>query len=345
MAISALRGEFLRQHHLLHASLLFTCQLTFAHVAEIELAIKSVNKLKVKQLESAIKDRERKIYKTLRATDCKLTPAEFLELLEISKAGLPGSVLMIPKWKIDGEYFGDYGSVHRLWATFPSHALVVFDPRGVKPGDYQWVLPEANLYEDMCFAFNGARRLELAKASRTLTVLESKEKGCLTRTAVLSAFYFVEAYLNGVAFDHFHGNKSSLPVAQVDLLLEWNTSENKEMWLNFRRKFNEYQKIILKEPTPRLTDSNCPELKLILDEGKNIRDSIVHQSPKPAHGKLDIPKQKAFTELSLEQAGRIVDASIKLTRTLNKLVAAKKNLEGWLFDRDASGYFPKKAFE
>ncbi len=184
---------------------------------------------------------------------------------------------------------------------------------------------------------------KLASAT-TIGIREGKVLEFCLRSSVLSAFYFVEAYLNGIAFDFFVRNASTISEQEVETLLEWDGKGNREKWLNFRDKLYKYPRIIMGVQHPPLTDSNSPEVKLLLTKAKEIRDAIVHQSPKPDLSTREFAKLASFMHLRLHDASEIVDASISLARKLNSALGKNGIRADWLIDRDASGRFPTEAF-
>lgn len=229
----------------------------------------------------------------------------------------------------------------------PPHLLVDLDFSGESSNgtEFHWRLPEASLYEDMCVAYNNASDSEQIGAAIGVPVHAGKLRDCFLRTAVLSAFYFVEAYLNGVAFDYCSRNGSSISVAQTKLLLEWDQHANREKWVNFKEKIQAYPKIILGLQHPPLTEGNSPEVKLLVNAAKEVRDAIVHQSPKtdPRTGEVG-PKVKRFLQLRSVDATEIVDAAISLVRQLNELLGQNGIMLDFLVGRDSTGKFPEKAF-
>src|SRR5260370_23910022 len=138
-------------------------------------------------------------------------------------------------------------------------------------------MPETILYEDMCASYNLA-----ARSHGHLVQLSSKKEikthNMAVRAAILAAYYFVEAYLNAVAFDHWFTTKAKLSQDDIDALMEWDSKKQRQRLLSFEENTNRYPPIMLGVPHSPLAASNCEDLKFLLNTGKDIRDSIVHAS-------------------------------------------------------------------
>jgi len=262
------------------------------------------------------------------------------------KSADPAGKPLLPKFVIDA-MFTNYTDRWIDWASYPPHILVSIDFTAdlYRPGEFDWRLPEASLYEDMCIAYNMALDKSKVARSATVPVRPGKLLEFCLRSAVLSAFYFVEAYLNGVAFDFVMRNGKKISDQDAEYLWEWDGKLKKERWVNFKDKLYRYPRIILGLQHPPFTESNCLELKLLLTRAKEVRDAIVHQSPKPDLS-TGVPGTKlaTFMHLRLSDTTDIVDASIAFVRKLNTALGKNGITMNWLVDRDSTGRFPEKAF-
>ena len=271
---------------------------------------------------------------------------ELLKAFKDKSRGDLGTPLL-PKFVID-VVFSNYTDKWIDWASYPPHVLVSLDFTGesYRLGQFDWRLPEASLYEDMCLAYNMALDKSRVAPVATVPVREGKLLEFCLRSSVLSAFYFVEAYLNGIAFDFVIRNGDRISEHEAEYLLEWDGKVNREKWVNFKEKLYRYPRIILGLQHPPLTDTNSAEVKLLLTKAKEVRDAIVHQSPKPdlSTGGLPGTKLADFMHLRLQEATEIVDASITVVRSLNSVLGKNGIRIDWLVDRDSTGYFPEKAF-
>lgn len=84
-------------------------------------------------------------------------------------------------------------------------------------------------------------------------------------------------------------------------------------------------------------------------EAREVRDALVHQSPKvmatgPGPGDVAIPKVAALMRLRMPYATAVVDAAITVVRQLNDVLGNNGLSLDWLYDRGAEGLFPNAAF-
>jgi len=277
---------------------------------------------------------------------CVEKPSKFAASFKSDSRSEKG-VMHLPKWYIDKSLFTNFSGDSDLWQSFPPHTYIALDYLGeYKRAEIRWHLPEAVLYEDMCLAFNAAWELRATQNERPVNTIKCKTRDLSLRTAVLSAFYFVEAYLNGVAFDYDYRNGAKLSQDDRDLLLEWNFTNQKEQWVNFKKKLYQYPKLILGLPAPIFTETNCLEAKTLLTEAKNIRDSIVHQSPKLNPVTDEADKVKWMLQLRINEAAEVVDAAVALVKKINAALKTDGINLHWLYDRDPkTGVFPPESFK
>lgn len=151
--------------------------------------------------------------------------------------------------------------------------------------------------------------------------------------------------MNGVAFDYWVRHLENISDEDFELLLEWNGKLGKEKWISLRDKLYKYPRAILGLQHPPLTETNSAEMKLLITKAKDVRDAIVHQSPKFDLTREEIsPKVKEFVHLRLGDVTQVVDAAVSLVKTINGLLGKNGINISWLLDRDSTGRFPEKAF-
>jgi hypothetical protein len=351
MSVRELRPELLKQCDILQAILAFNYALTAESKEKIDLARTRIPVAVAKELRE-IRDRLHDSLKQyVKLFGCVKKPSTFAaEFIVSSKTGwtVPNAL----KAAIDRAYFTNFCAGDPLWQTFPPHLrLQVHFDWVVVPDHliFHYWLPEAVMYEDMALAFNCAS--EVTSGIKNLGYLKGgslavKKQQMHLRTAVLSAYYFVEAYLNGIAFDYDYRNQGSLSQSEKDLLMEWDSPNNRQKYLSFERKIKEYPKIILKRSEPPLTITNCKELALLLGDAKELRDAIVHQSSKTLDIKLIPAKVRWLQSVSLEKVQEVLDATVGFVMKLNAVLGTNGIQVGWLHPRDpSSGLFPPSAFE
>lgn len=281
---------------------------------------------------------------------CRLKPAEFAhQFIQKSRAGL-GTPLM-SKANIDTLYFKNFAGGHATWKQFSPHLLLFVHCDWTIVGKefrFHYKLQEATLYEDMAMAYNSAAELlpevQKARGGRGAN-LDLKRHALSLRTATLSAFYFVEAFLNGVAFDFCYLNGNDLSEEDKDILLERITLKNKRGLVSFERKATQYLKIMLNLQHPPLTESNCAPLKFLLTEAKELRDAIVHQSPKVQESSGQAEKLKWMLSLQLEQVTKTVDSAVQFVKIVNETMGDKGIPLDWLYPRSPNGLFPPESFQ
>jgi len=314
-----------------------------ASLGRIRAAAAKATKHKLRTLHQNVSDDLLLIAKRF---GCKQRPREFAN--DFVAACLTSKDLAnISKAVIDSEYFSNFCDGHPGWGSLPPHLRVAVYCNRVVPDqfpEFDYFLPEATLYEDMALAYNKAIELEPELPGRAERA--EKEFYLYLRTSLLSAFYFVEAYLNGIAFDFHYRKARTLPTQISDLLLEWDSQNRRQTFVSFERKVKEYPKIIMGAKLPPLTISNCPSLALLLGNAKEYRDSIVHQSPKITDVAQGATKVRMMLELRLPQVTEIVDAAVDFVIKLNGALGAEAFPIPWLVPRDVGrpGLFPDQAF-
>lgn len=256
-------------------------------------------------------------------------------LLELGRAYRQKGFKLIrfPKWFIDSKLFRNYEIVFPPWKKLPPHCLVHVDFAGQ---DLDIYLPEASLYEDMCFAYNQA--LDLKDKS---TKPQVKAHTFYIRTAIISAFNFVECYLNGVAFTFITTSRRTVSQAERDLLLEWDSKNNRQRYVKFREKAVQYPKVLLNRTKPPFTESTCPSLDTLMGRIK-LRDAVVHSSPRPIGD--EVPKMRDLIEIELNDATKVVDAAVEFVKLLDWELHRGKYDNTWLLRRSVGGHFPPDSF-
>jgi hypothetical protein len=116
-----------------------------------------------------------------------------------------------------------------------------------------------------------------------------------------------------------------------------------------------YPKIVAGKEHPVLQESNCPEMKLVLETAKQTRDAIVHASPMPSVEAFermsvtpglttDTGKQAMVMNLQFSHVEALVDSAVGLVRKIEVSVRGNADRVGWLVSRPKSGPFPPEVF-
>ncbi len=187
------------------------------------------------------------------------------------------------------------------------------------------------------------------QSSRTPLRLTSVSSGSAYREwgsfsgCKLTAITFVEAYLNGIAADHYFANADQLSESTKGLLLDWDFLKGRPKFLSTRDKILQYQRIILNCEHAQLQESNFPELAHVVTAAKSLRDALVHPAP-DTHQELAISKQHEFIALKPDAARTTIDNAISLVQQLTRVLYGNQNRLFWLIGRGSNGIFPSATF-
>lgn len=343
MSVEEIRNEVSELCDIVQAILAFNYHFTPAERDDLDGIRRSLPELQSKSLRNCRSYLSRRIKEASATFGLIQPPRKFSQWFKANYQGKNG-ILQMPKCVIDSQYCANFGGTKELSKKFPPHAMIFLDYEArLRPLYPEYYLAEAALYEDMCGAFNLAVETERSGRGAVIDKLKIKQHALHCRTSVLNAYYFVEAYLNGLAFDFYIENAKAISTDDSDLLLEWNSKTNKESLRNFRTKALQYPRIVLGAAHPPLTETNSKNLALLLSDGKEIRDSIVHQNPKVVAG--DMPKLRAFLRTGLREASAVVDAAVGFVFDLNAVLGKYSMKLNWLFKRDKNGRFPDESFQ
>ncbi len=244
------------------------------------------------------------------------------------------------------EIFSRYERVFPLFADFPPHGLIVFDPRSEESGPtLDWFLLEAKLFEDMAGLFNQYRDRLAQMGSRRGPIVSVKYTDALWLGAVAAAFSFIESYLNGLATDYWVARHSGLDPRDRKLLTEWDWEKNRPAWLSVRDKALQYPKIVLGAREPPLQESNCPELSFFVTRAKALRDAVMHASPLPDPRTYGPEKEEILLNRTPQDLEEVVDNCIGLVQKIETTISGDLRRVPWLVCRNADGYFPNSVFK
>jgi hypothetical protein len=210
MGVPELRKEILGQCDVLQAILAFNYHLDESHqqlLAHVRASAPTAAARVLRDVRDELREDIRNAAKTF---GLRGKPRDFADWFKNNYRNEKGT-LQLPKWMIETQYFSNFGATPKAWAMFPHHAQIALAFDGsfgtVSP---QYYLPEVALYEDMCVAYNMAVASRDALRKEHLNKVETKTHYFHLRASVLSAFYFVEAYLNGIVFDYWWEHRTRL---------------------------------------------------------------------------------------------------------------------------------------
>lgn len=249
-------------------------------------------------------------------------------------------LVYFPKGWIERFLFANYSSVYPRWPYMTLHAYVPFD--GVHKKRLNWVFElEANHARDATY--------HLTQAQNIFSKLNSGEELCREtrqsyRTAVngciASVFSFLEAYLNGLAFDCFISHHDVLSVPDHDLLSEWDSKQKRRRFVSFETKLFKYPRIVGKMRKLTIDLASCKPAQFIAGEGKAIRDALTHPSPylDPESGEHE--KASRILYLSHQDAEKLYIAAMQYGFEIETLLERDvAQTAPWLFNKDGQPLF------
>jgi hypothetical protein len=278
-----------------------------------------------------------------------ITPSskELLDLLKYIETVSEHQVVWVPIWALR-RWFKNSDSIILPHSQTFYHGSFAIDPSGalysgkVRPFETRFL--EVTLFEDMCVLFNLTKEYHHNRRDDESKKV-FKQRLALQRATIVAAFNVVEAYLNGIAFDYVEIHGEQVTGEAKMLLTEWDFVRQRPRYMSLRDKLLSYPRLILGLEHPPLQESNCEELKFVVETAKRYRDAIVHSSPAPNVISMDIEKERAVYSIDFETVERIVDATVTLISKLEEKVnGGKQRLEAWLHPRSSNGMFPDVVF-
>ena len=228
----------------------------------------------------------------------------------------------------------------------PWHTRIELDARGQFKRQDRWQLRilEAVLYEDMCFFWNESSKWQRQSGDPYENKHAFKKEMALYRAAISSAFYMVEAFCNGIAFELLITRRSELSDRELQLVTEWDATKNRPRYLNIRDKLLQYPRLILRATSPPLQENNCAELSFFLSSAKKFRDSIVHASPGTDRDTFAATKWQSFELIGRDECARVIDSAISLVDQIATSIGRRSTVF-WLQPRQRDGTFNESIFD
>ena len=269
----------------------------------------------------------------LRGESGALAPSsEYVKFFaEIRQGGDKGHAL-IPKWEIDRRWFSKFGRVVVRWPYVKDHAMVLYDPKdpGVKN----------QLFELEGALFNDARVL-LEQAKRFHKGVDDfrqrkREDQFLLHTYLHSAatvvFHFLEAYLNGLAFDCLLHHHDELPEDDHDTLIEWDRKKATSRFVSFEKKVFRYPMVVAKCLKAKVDLSGCGSAHFVANDAKELRDALTHPSPHLDREDQTLRKIALIATINLPFVEAVFDAARDYVATVEKALFGKpEETAPWLF--------------
>jgi hypothetical protein len=184
----------------------------------------------------------------------------------------------LSKLFIDSKLFSNYERVFPRWPNVKFHALVVFDGKRIE--DLKNILEiESLLFGDVQVLL--ARAREEHKGIDDFRKRSPEDQARLEsylRTAMTAIFHFLEAYLNGLAYDCFQTHHDQLSPDDHDLLSERTGVDQRTKFVAFSKKVFAYPAIVAKMDGIKLDLAGSKFAHQLADDRKIVRDALTHPS-------------------------------------------------------------------
>lgn len=322
--------------------------MTSSSRAELERHKAELNeKATIKRVQELVHSCDQRLTELRDLLGAKIPNGRLVELLRFIETAPAGKALFVRK-SLFNELFAHPERTYKPFESVPAHAMVLAHltkpDRHIPPEVFDWKSVEATLFEDMCSLFNLATDKNERAGAPLHGLRAKKEFDALLRAATSTTLYFVEAYLNGLAYDHYFTKKDKLDEDSKKKLTEWDEKRSRPSYLSLREKLLQYPRIILGQQHPPLNESNCPEISFLCGRAKLLRDSIVHASPQPDQVTLEPFKETILFNPDFGEVQKLVDNAVSLVRKVELAVQGSDAHLSWMQDRGPDGFFPKEVF-
>ncbi len=312
--------------------------MTVSQRREFYYNISSIEKLTTKQLKSFTSQILHNVSESREKYGIKATRKELLFLWKSAEA-LKDTVMLIPKYSMR-ELLSI--PIPDAFENLPEHARISVDVglyREVPFSGVEIFVPEAILFENMCALYNTTLEhknrwnKEDPKSKKLRKMAEA-----LGRATLVTAFNFVEAYLNGIAVDYYIKNHDKLDPQTIQRLTEWDSVKKQYRYISFRDKLIGYPRIASGAKYPPLDENSCPEMAYLLEHSKSMRDAIVHPAASPDITHYDPAKETKLFKFSFDEVALVIDNAIALVRKIETTIFGNCNRLFWISDRNQEGF-------
>jgi hypothetical protein len=260
--------------------------------------------------------------------------ADFLDFFTTAKAQAAKGHVFIPKWQIDGRWFRNFGRVIQRWPFVKDHAMVVYDPQDGHVRNQVFEL-EGALLKDAEVLLEQARSFH--KGVGDFRKRKREDQFMLytyLRSGATVVFHYLEAYLNGLAFDCLFRHHDELSEADHDSLTEWDRKKQRKAFLNVERKIFRYPAIFAKCRNTNIDLSGCRAAYFLANDAREIRDALTHPSPHIDRDSQTLRKFSLIASIDLPTLDSILAAAKEYTLTVEKCLFGKPDQTApWLFPR------------
>jgi hypothetical protein len=269
----------------------------------------------------------------LRGESGALAPnSEYVKFFaEIRQGGEKGHAL-IPKWEIDRRWFSKFGGVIVRWPYVKDHAMVLYDPKDVGVRNQLFEL-EGALFDDAKVLLEQAKQFHKGIDDFRQ---RARDDQFLLHTYLHSAatvvFHFLEAYLNGLAFDCLLHHHNELSQDDHDTLIEWDRKKATRRFVSFERKVFRYPMIVGKSHKAKIDLSGCRSAHFIANDAKELCDALTHPSPHFDRTDQTLRKISLIATINLKFVEAIFEAARDYAVTVERALFGKpEETAPWLF--------------
>jgi hypothetical protein len=259
--------------------------------------------------------------------------AFYRELLREGRAANGKGVIYISKLRVIRDLFSRYENAIVRWPHIKLHSFVVYEPKvGFQNSMFEM---DGQLFHDAQFMLYKARAAQGdAKSQRELPPTRHRVLHTLLRNIVTALFTFVEAYLNGIAFDCFQAHHDDLELDDHDFLGEWNSTKKQRKFVKFDDKVFGYPRVIAKvKGLPVVDLSGFKPAHRIIVDGKDLRDAITHPSSQYDVTDRTQKKMTLFAGLKLPEMEALYKDICAYVELVEKAIGYDpKESVPWLYD-------------
>ena len=267
-------------------------------------------------------------------TGAKASNSDFLDFYRDAVGKDELGHLFIPKWEIERRWFSKFDRVIVRWPYVKDHAMVIYDPKNGQIRQQVFEL-EGALLHDAEFLLEQARAFY--KGVEDFRKRARKDQFVLhtyLRTGATVIFHFLEAYLNGLAFDCLFRHHDKLSEADHDTLLEWDCKNKRRAFVSIEKKIFRYPMIFGKCMDIKVDLSGCKPAHFLAKDAREIRDAMTHPSPHIDRESQTLRKITLITTISFQALESIFLAAKEYTITVEQALFGKpEETAPWLFPR------------
>jgi hypothetical protein len=246
---------------------------------------------------------------------CRLTDAQIAEVVTRMTAPRGAGYTYVSKRFIDKHWVTNYAEAFPRWPHIPGHALVVFDTDIGRASPYATLVAEEQLFRDTRLIWGHIRAIITdGKDFRTRPKSKQQDLYSYMRTLATLIYHFLEAYLNGIAYNCFQDFHNSLDLEEHDLLSEWNSKDKCPRFVPFEKKMKKYPVTCGKHTGRKVPVVGDKHLEFLLTEGRAIRDALTHPSPYINWDSKDPTKTYRMLTINPDQLKQLFQSAIVYVR-------------------------------